>query len=226
MGARLNIKFTNDSGALLALDPPGMSRQLESRLSIVAYMREHIDNWLALANKGWGLDLKEQDLIFVSGTMKTKRWMVTAYKGITECQEGAASLECGGSASAKFSISLSNQILPGTHYRIGPHQQSYGATASGSPSSEVVQSGEQDQCIFIHYYKMRKRLWRLREPMRAAAGPHDLPHGPRDPDAVEGMVVDDDDLSEDHPECTTVELVSTTNLVSVNTYRSSYPVAL
>lgn len=132
-------------------------------------MRDNFDRWLEFANNRYGLELKDQDLIFVCGTTKTSRWAVAAFQGPTyRKKEGHIHGDFGPLATAGLSISISNQQLPAQHWAHGPTQ-----TLTMSPPAIDAQ----DQCLFLHYYKMKRRLW-WKEPIKAAAGPHQLPPGP------------------------------------------------
>ena len=101
--------------------------------------------------------------------------------------------EFGPFASAGISISISNQQLPAQHFRHGPlHDQLYSGSAPmithpDHPSMvhlPPTSPPPQDQCLFLHYYKMKRRFWwPFKDAMQAAAGPHQLPPGPDDPGA-------------------------------------------
>ena len=69
--ASFSFECSDNSGALLMLHPSGISTELLSRNRIVRYMRKHIDSWLELANDQLDLGRKEEELQFVSGTVKT-----------------------------------------------------------------------------------------------------------------------------------------------------------
>ena len=64
------------------LAPPGIAEDIESKRHIVNYMRENFDHWLEFANasNSWGLDLSEQEILFVCGTLKTTHWAVAAFQ--------------------------------------------------------------------------------------------------------------------------------------------------
>ncbi|KAI0325968.1 YVTN repeat-like/Quino protein amine dehydrogenase [Cubamyces sp. BRFM 1775] len=59
------------------------------------------------------------------------------------------------------------------------------------PSSGVVPD-KADQCIFFHYYKMKRRWFPLPGRIVAGAGPHELPQNEDDTDANPSVLVDDD----------------------------------
>lgn len=191
---RVGFKFasTTDSGAFVMLEPPGKSCDIESKRHIVNHMRENFHHWLNFANgeDSYGLDLKEHDLIFVCGTTKTTRWAVAAFQGNTfRKKEGHVTGDFGPFATVGLSVNISNQILPTNHYRTGPRRVTNALCNDGSAAAPAGPT----QCLFIHYYKMRRRVWLFKEPIRAAAGPDNLPPGPRDPEFGEAMMVDEHD---------------------------------
>ena len=187
-GAGIKFESTTDSGALLFLDAPAKSKDIESKRHIINYMHDNIKNWFEFANAdySWGLELKEQDIIFVSGTTKTSRWAVAAFQGNTyKMKEGHVTGDFGPFASAGFSVKIENQILPASHYRHGPRQPSTivsGGSLTYPGYSQPSLSHPPNQTLFVHYYKMKRRwVWPFKGPMRAAGGPHQLPPGPDNP---------------------------------------------
>ena len=145
---------------------------------------------LSLANSvdHCGLGLKDEDMIFVSGTKKTTRWAVAAFQGDSfRNKEGFVSGRLGALASAEFSIRISDYLLPTDHYRTGPVSLQQEGQSSRLPipdragegptdSEQPTNSQKPNQCIFVHYYKMKRRPFKWgREPVRAAAGPGQLP---------------------------------------------------
>ncbi|TBU27184.1 hypothetical protein BD311DRAFT_807886 [Dichomitus squalens] len=183
------FQTTADCGALVLLEPPAESADIESKRHIVNYMRRHFDSWLDFVNgqEGMGLGLEEQDILFVSGTTKTTHWGVAAFQGNgSERKEGRISAQFTPYATASFSVSLAHASMPRSHYRYGPHPgQEASVPVTMSMLSQEVQPGltaiKRDQCLFIHYYKMRRRRPLPKFAMRAAAGPHDLGPGSSDP---------------------------------------------
>ena len=170
------------------LAPPGIAEDIESKRHIVNYMRENFHHWLEFANasNSWGLDLNEQEILFVCGTLKTTHWAVAAFQGnVFRSKEGYVAGDFGPTASAGFSVKISNEFLPANHYRTGPPRRESWADPTrrisypGYPNPSDTAFQGPSQCLFIHYYKMKRRFWVMpREPMQAAAGPHHLPPGP------------------------------------------------
>ena len=134
-----------------------------------------------------GLGLRDEEIIFVSGTTKTNRWAVTAFRGECQTIEGSFTANLGSLAEASVSISVSNETLPARYYRAGPSRHTCSATIlpnnppNGEGSSPPSLPPEQrDQCIFMNYYRMKRRFWKPL-PMQAAGTPfQDRGRGPED----------------------------------------------
>lgn len=138
-------------------------------------MEAHFDSWLEFANARLGLGLKEDQIMFVSGTTKTSRWGVAAFRGATREKRGTVVGNLGPLAAVDFSFSLSDAQLSSTHYRAGPTER---PSCGASTCRAGQQQEEYDQCVFIHYYKRKRRKWPLPSVIKAAAEPGDLPGDP------------------------------------------------
>ncbi|KAI0743152.1 WD40-repeat-containing domain protein [Daedaleopsis nitida] len=179
------FETATDAGAFVMLEAPALSRDIHSKRHIVTYMKDNFERWLEFANseQSWGLNLRDHEIVFICGTTKTSRWAVASFHdhGFRK-KQGYVSGDFGPFATVGLSVNISNQILPTHHYRHGPlprrqsQVQSQTLRYSGSPPADSDLSS-QSQCLFVHYYKMKRRLW-WKDPMQAAAGPHQLPPGP------------------------------------------------
>ncbi|KAI0743075.1 hypothetical protein C8Q80DRAFT_1273631 [Daedaleopsis nitida] len=183
------------------LEPPALSTDIHSRNAIVAYIRKNIDSWLEFANSTWNLDLKEHEVLFICGTTKTSRWAVAAFQGDSfGNKRGLVSGEFGPFAKAALSVHISDYMLPAHHYRHSPIPSQKRNVTSSSPllsfsqeSSDTSDSLPENQCIFVHYYKMkRRRPWSFKGPIKAAAGPHNLPPRPDDTGSTDTPVCNTD----------------------------------
>ena len=196
-----------DAGAFTFLDAPARHRVLISEHPIRRYMRRNIHSWLEFAINRWGLNVRDEDLLFISGHTKTSRWAVAVFQGAFQQKEGHITGDFGPFASSGISVSISNQTLPSDHYRSGPFAPSPGPSNSPLPledessspsstrpvspdsptsplsttsptSSTARTSAPQNQCLFIQFWKIKRRKFLLKGPIRAAAGYDELP----DPD--------------------------------------------
>ncbi|KAI1781683.1 hypothetical protein LXA43DRAFT_908057 [Ganoderma leucocontextum] len=183
-GVGWRFQTRSDSGALVMLNPPGVAEDIESKRHIVNYMRDNFDSWLEFANASYsfGLDLRPEDFIFICGTLKTTEWAVAAFQGsMFRNKEGHVSGQLGSFGNVGFSVHISNQVLPTNHYRTGPHRPparvgDHHRLSYPGHDTPAGLSPSPNQCLFVHYYKMKRRLW-WKEPMLAGAGPHQLPPG-------------------------------------------------
>lgn len=141
-------------------------------------MKTHVDSWLEFANDRLGIGLKEQDIIFVSGFMKTTVWAEAAFSATSRSCELVIAGSCFvPSACGDFRVSVSRG-LAAVESRNGPLDR----VATWNDGSD--QKYKYDQCIFLNYYKMKKRRDILGRPriIKAAAGPRRLPDDDDDDD--------------------------------------------
>lgn len=201
MGTSFNFVCSEESGALLCLQSPGSTICVQSHLSIVRYMRMNIDNWLRLANKTLGLGLRDYQLYFVTGTTKTSAWALTAFENQAYCnKEGRIYCELGNLASVDIAIGVENDKFTSPRHNSGPtrrpvHDSEQPTMVTVDSDRRSITNSPKDQCIFIRYYKMKKRIVFPKIPMKAAAGPHLLPDGSSDTengDSVSVLTLEDD----------------------------------
>ncbi|KAI0651061.1 hypothetical protein C8Q79DRAFT_996631 [Trametes meyenii] len=208
---RFDFECTDDAGALLFLDPSGRAQDILSRKRIIDYIRTNFDSWLEFANDRLGLGLREEQLLFVSGTTKTRSWGVAAFRGKSRAMRGKVVGNIGSLAAVDFSMTLSDTELSVSHYRAGPAgREDRRADATSNKASDKY-----DQCIFIHYYKRKRRtLPMFPSVIKAAAGPHDPPRKFEDYDddncAIRSHAPseDSDEIYERFPEQATVDKIS------------------
>ena len=108
-------------------------------------MRENMDSWLKFANTRLKLCLNEQDLVFVSGTMKTSCWALGASAG--ENFDSEEKYACEELGSELISSEDGGPRFVGPDFSV-----CHSGGGPASASSEV-----REQCLFIHYFKMKRR---------------------------------------------------------------------
>ncbi|KAI0673302.1 hypothetical protein C8Q78DRAFT_716000 [Trametes maxima] len=182
-----NVEFAfrcrEDSGAFLVPYPSVMAHDILSKLRIEAYILSNFDSWLDFANSTLELGLKEEDLRFVCGRKMTIRWAVAAFQGRYRNKSGSITGALGAvTGSANLSMTISDESLPASHYRVGPPDPVPGGSQptllpedGDSSNSPPAPSDVFNQCVFIHYYKRKKRLPFFPAALKASAGPHELP---------------------------------------------------
>ncbi|KAI0742978.1 hypothetical protein C8Q80DRAFT_1259448 [Daedaleopsis nitida] len=167
VGAALRYQCSDDSGALLLLKRPGNTTYLDCDLHIKRYMRTHIQRWYEFAIDYLGIELEEQDIIFVSGFTKTAVWAEAAFANGSSRAELTISGGCFVPAvSGEFSVSMSRCVDASVFSRAGPHER-----VSNWKDNLAT---EDDQTIFLNFHKAKRRRFLGPTVLRAAAGPHDL----------------------------------------------------
>lgn len=116
--------------------------------------------------------LRVEDLIFVSGTTMTAKWAMVAYQGRNNSREWAEE-----HVENLFGHAHRDATQP--HPRAddpGANVESHYGTDLDLPDREDSQ--DHHQCLFIHYYKVKRRVLKQPVVIEAAAGPHDVAPGP------------------------------------------------
>ena len=166
----LRYRCNEDSGALLLLKQPAHKTFLDCNNRIQEYMAAHLSTWCEFANDRLGIGLDDKDIIFVSGFTKTTMWAEASFSSNSDSSELLISGGCFvPAASGEFRVSISRDVHGSVASRVGP-------PGRVSTWKDDNQAFKYDQCIFLNYFKMKRRGI-LRRPgvMRAAAGPHTLP---------------------------------------------------
>lgn len=81
IGAGFLCECTDQQGALAILDTPGTRALAHSDRKMRQHLKSNIASWLSFANENVGITLKEEDIYFVRGWVKTTRWAVVAFSG-------------------------------------------------------------------------------------------------------------------------------------------------
>ncbi|KAH9839021.1 uncharacterized protein C8Q71DRAFT_747171 [Rhodofomes roseus] len=168
----LRFRCTNEQGAVLVLPTKkAIGEQLLPNSLIPKYMGRNHAYWYEFATERAQLDLKQEDIILISGWIKTARWAVAAFvEGGREVElsfgAGQASL-----ADASFSVTTTQGVSRSWHQHSGPDTDEETTAGSSSVSRSV-----QDQCVFLHFYKSKRRLGGILPkllPMKIAAAGED-----------------------------------------------------
>ena len=168
-GSGISFQLTGDQGAALLAKHPIYREDVQLEGTFEEYTKGHYDSWVAFAReRGHPNDIKP---ILVTGVDMTRDFAMMAYSND------------GDDLMAEFTMSAPGVASPwGTWRKPGVVYTNCGPQLSRPPSSvshaETV-SDEYNQCVFVRYYTVRKRLG-IPRVIRAAAGPHDLGPGSRD----------------------------------------------
>lgn len=174
------------------MKPSADRLQLHPGKTLTQYIRTHFESWKHFASNELDLAINPHDILLISGTVKTDDWGLGAF--LRYESGGAINFEAnaGPAAQAAFNVTVTQK-----HGEIAEHRSKpVGASlspplsaisdetvdtlmdpSSSSLSLKRTQSGpRKDQCLFIHYYKMKKRLF-FSKVIKAAAGPDELDPG-------------------------------------------------
>lgn len=178
-GAGLSFSYTGGRGAILNLQDPATRTRLHEDRAVVDYMQQNFDSWYHFATETLRMRPNQNDIIFVRGWLKTTRWAVAAFSQGGQSGTLTFNLNPVSPASVSLNISVSKDVTVSHQHRVGPLHQAPSASrlaiTEDGPNSQSPFHSEQrcDQCIFLHYYKMRSRFWRPRV-IKAASGPQDM----------------------------------------------------
>ena len=170
---------------------------IQREWTLEEYTKEHYDSWVAFAREtGHGNGIKP---ILVTGVDMTRDFAMISYSNDSD----------DGDLIAEFTTSDPGASTWGTwqttgavYTDCGPQPcspsvpaQTAGSVFTGSGHRETV-SDESNQCVFVRYYTVRKRLG-IPKIIRAAVGPHDLgPGGRDDKESPVGVQFDSDSSSD------------------------------
>ena len=146
---------------MLILKQAAHREVLHPSKDLAQYIIRNHRNWYRFAQDVFRLDLKEEDIIFIHGSVKTAEWALAA--ATQRAREGSLLFggEFGPLARATFSVSASRSAAMSMEHRSGPKVARLGAGAEDSQN-------EFDQCVFLHYYKIKRRQFLGPKVIRAA----------------------------------------------------------
>ncbi|KZT63899.1 hypothetical protein DAEQUDRAFT_679571 [Daedalea quercina L-15889] len=179
-GAGLEFQCTDNQGAVLVIQHGANRERILPSRRMVHYMSQNFASWHEFITHRLDVDIPKDSIQFISGVHKTSHWAVASYveAGRTARFQFNADLTA---ASAAFSASAKSQVYSAPMQNWGPKDD-----IGNPPTTAASQVIVNDQSVFIHYYKLKRRLLFLpQRVMKAAAGYDNLPPRPDD-DADEG----------------------------------------
>ena len=178
-GSRISFRLTGAQGAALLTKHETYSEDIQRERTFEEYTKEHYGSWVAFAREtGHGNDIKP---VLVTGVDMTRDFAMISYSNNDGDLASEFSISVPGVASA-WGIWRTTGVI---YKNCGPQPrrprylaQTADLTSSDSSHTETTLD-EFNQCVFVRYYTMRKRLG-IPRVIKAAAGPHDLSPGDRD----------------------------------------------
>ena len=174
----ISFQLTGNQGAALLTKHPTYKEDIQREWAFEEYTKAHHESWVAFAREhGHGKDIRP---VLVTGVDMTRDFAMACYSNND------------GGLVAGFTISAPGVTSPWGIWRTTgavytncgpqpcrpPSPQTMDAATSGNNLTEAVPD-EYNQCVFVRYYTVRKRLG-IPRVIKAAAGPHDLGPGARD----------------------------------------------
>ena len=205
-GAGITFELTSKQGAALITKHPTYREDIERKRRFRNYINDHYESWVEFARElDHGDNIRP---ILVTGVDLTREFATIAYsnnQANVKCKFSAA-VPTVGSASVSVWGSWHTRGL--IHTNCGPSLRVTPTTQEDSNSSQnsALQSAipdENNQCVFIRYYTIRRRFL-IPTVIKAGAGPHQLPKsdpGGDNTDEEELQSLSGDDSTDtDHPE--------------------------
>ncbi|OCH91641.1 hypothetical protein OBBRIDRAFT_728460 [Obba rivulosa] len=194
VGGGLSFHYTGGKGAVLLLYDSATRMELHDSRLMQEYMHRHYESWCNFAMHNLDLVLDRSEIVFVQGWVKTTKWAVAAFAH--GGRSGALSFSANPAlpASASLSVSVSSDVSISKQFRVGPIPDSPTGShllieeAESSSRTSPIDDVKRDQCVFLQYCKLRRRLWRARV-IKAAAEPKTFP-GPHEDGADSHVAVD------------------------------------
>ena len=91
---------------MLLLDGNGIGEEIGNKQAVEDYLSTHIDTWFDWATKKMGYSLKRSDLMFVWGTVKTKKWACAAFSGGHCNKMGSLNVNAAGGGALNIKVSI------------------------------------------------------------------------------------------------------------------------
>lgn len=136
------------------------------------YLKANISSWLEFANSELQCGIEESDIVFVYGTTTTAAWITTSFHHSTFNTEVKISGACAYPvASSGVSIQFSSEHHATVDHRHGPMNL---FPRWNELDQAQIRPEDCDQCIFLEYYRMKRRFGFIKR-IEAAAGPYELP---------------------------------------------------
>lgn len=181
------FQCSQNRGALLFLQDHADRLYLHPNITIPKYITTHYQSWCDFA-KAQDIELGKdlEGPILVRGWIKTAGWAVAVMMAESKSHELTVSGGMEGIATANMGFSFSDVALSGTHRRTGPHRNPDpplppAITQESEDPPQVASSTVlYDQCVFLSYYKVKRRPLLGPKLIQAGARPQDLP-GPEPP---------------------------------------------
>ena len=163
-GGSYSFSSHGKRGAVAVLDDGGVQETVVRSTAFQEYIYNHHQSWHAFAKKK-GHSVEVEEIVLVSGFVKTSSWAVATYAGQESSHDFSLSVGANGVASASADFSSEEKTNVKVLKRSGPGPSKGSAKAKGKASSK-----EKNQCLFVQYYKCLPKGFGLKK----IRGPNNL----------------------------------------------------
>lgn len=162
MKASFAFSCHSHCGAVAVLGGFGHQRWYISNRDFWGYIAKHHDSWYNFAESKDHI-LAPEAIVLVSGWLKSTEWALASVSNHGQAHDLSFSASAGSYAGASFEMSAGTDIRMSVEQRSGPVllDDDYGTLSeptTGQPARLPC-----NQCLFVRYYKMKRRilgLWR------------------------------------------------------------------
>jgi len=180
-GSSISFRLAGGQGAALVTKCQTHREDIQRAGTFENYVKQYYNSWVAFAREtGHGNDINP---VLVTGVDRTSDFAMMCYSNDDDDLRSEFTASVLGVASA--SVWGTWHTTGFVHTSCGPQLRSSSSpiqtmdlTPSGNNDAETFSDGY-DQCVFVRYYTMRKRLG-IPRVIKAGAGPHDLGPGARE----------------------------------------------
>jgi hypothetical protein len=179
-GSTILFRLTGGQGAALVSKYRTYREDIQRAGTFEKYAKEHYASWLAFAREtGHGNDINP---VLVTGVDRTRDFAMMSYSSDVEDlrSEFAISISGADSASAWGTWHTTGFVFTncGPQLCCPPSSTRSVELAPAGDNNTEIGSDWYNQCVFVRYYTVRKRLG-IPRVIKAGAGPHDLGPGNR-----------------------------------------------
>ena len=198
-GAKMAFELTHKQGAALITKHPTYREDIERKRTFESYVKQHYNSWVDFARERG--DEENVRAILVTGVSLTQEFATVAYSDNQTRMECEFSAAVPGIASTSVSVWGSWHTQGLIHTNCGPHPTRPRGNRSLGESTALeseIPDGY-NQCVFIRYYTMRRKMF-IPTVLKAGAGPHQLPKGGGRDDGPCEILSVNDSTEADYPE--------------------------
>ncbi|KAI0937984.1 hypothetical protein AcV7_003303 [Taiwanofungus camphoratus] len=174
-GAGFHFECTDDQGAILVLKDSATREEMHPSRKMKNYMFKNIQSWHSFAVDKLDVEIELEGIMFVRGWVKTTEWAVAAVLHEGRSAKVSFNGDFGLPAEASFEFSASQEVSASYAHRSGPprKKKEKGEKSKAKKNSLDAEPYKADQCVFLHYYKLKKRRFFGPKRLEAAAEPRD-----------------------------------------------------